>query len=139
MTVTYTDAIEGIGPDNLHGFFEGWPNPPSPADHLRILEGSDAFILAVDADGRVVGWISAITDGVSCVFIPHLEVLPAYRGNGIGSELVRRIVARFSHLYAIDLSCDPDLVPFYQRLGFSRCEAMVIRNIDRQDCGGEDL
>jgi len=123
----YTDSAAGITPDQLAGFFDGWPNPPTPETHLRILTGSDAVILAIE-DGRVVGFITAIADGALCASLPLLEVLPAHRGRGIGAELVRRMLARLSNYYAIDLACDPHLAPFYERLGFKPATAMLRRN-----------
>ena len=131
--ISYDETIEGISPARLTGFFVGWPNPPSPETHLRILAGSSAVVLARDgATGDVVGFITAISDGVSCAYIPHLEVLPAYQGRGIGSELVRRMLARLRHLYMIDLICDTDVQPFYARLGLRPYTGMVLRNYDRQ-------
>ena len=44
-------------------------------------------------------------------------MLPAYRGQGIGSSLLRRVLDRLGDRYSIDLVCDPELVPFYERLG----------------------
>jgi predicted N-acetyltransferase YhbS len=82
----------------------------------------------------VIGFITAISDGISCAYIPHLEVLPAYQGQGIGSELVQRMLAKLRQLYMIDLVCDPELQPFYARLGFQPWTAMVLRNHDRQSC-----
>lgn len=130
--ITYTDSIADISPAQLQGFFVGWPNPPAPEAHLRILKGSYAVVLAREESGAVVGFITAISDGVSCAYIPHLEVLPAYQGQGIGSELVRRMLARLSQLYMIDLLCDPDVQPFYERLGMRRYTGMLVRNYDRQ-------
>ena len=130
--VTYTDSIADITPAQLQGFFVGWPNPPAPATHLRILAGSYAMVLARDESGAVVGFITAISDGVSCAYIPHLEVLPAYQGQGIGSELVRRMLARLRQLYMVDLICDEDVQPFYERLGMRRYTGMLVRNYDRQ-------
>src|SRR3569832_1789773 len=96
----YLDTLDGVRAEDLQGFFVGWPDPPSPATHLRILAGSSAVVLARDdATSAVVGFISAISDVVSCAYIPHLEVLPAYRGQGVGSELMRRMLARLRHLY----------------------------------------
>jgi ribosomal protein S18 acetylase RimI-like enzyme len=112
----------------------GWPQPPSPANHLRILQHSDVVVLARRADGLVVGYITAITDGVSCAYIPHLEVLPAYQGRGIGSELAKRMLMQLRHLYMIDLLCDPDVQPFYARLGMRPGTGMFVRNYDRQAC-----
>jgi GNAT superfamily N-acetyltransferase len=98
--ISYTDTIAGIGATQLQGFFVGWPNPPSPETHLRILADSYASLLARDDEtGAIVGFITAISDGVSCAYIPHLEVLPAYQGRGIGSELMRRMLERLRHIY----------------------------------------
>lgn len=133
-SIRYQNTLEGIGSDNLGGHFMGWPNPPSPDAHLRILQGSDYLVLAVSTQGTVVGWISAISDGVSCAYIPHLSVLPAYQGKGIGAELVRRMREQVGHLYMIDLVCDRDVVDFYVKQGFSECVGMVVRNFERQDC-----
>ena len=131
--IDWRNSPDGIGPDQLTGFFVGWPNPPDPETHLRILRHSDAVVLAVDeATGQVAGFITAITDHVITAYIPHLEVLPDYQGQGIGRELVVRMVARLHDLYAIDLVCDPDVEPFYEKLGFQRVGGMCVRNYDRQ-------
>lgn len=133
--ITYIDSTERITASQLQGFFAEWPDPPSPQILLRIFKGSDEIVLAVDSEAqRVVGYITAISDGVSCAYIPHLEVLEGRRGEGIGSELVRRMLAKLRHLYMIDLMCDPDVQPFYERLGLRTSTGMIIRNYDRQRC-----
>jgi ribosomal protein S18 acetylase RimI-like enzyme len=132
--IVYTESLEGIGAGQLRGgFFAGWPNPPSPETHLRLLHGSDHVILALDdATGDIVGFISAISDGVLAAYIPLLEVLPAWQGQGIGSELARRMLARLAGVYMVDLLCDPDVQPFYERLGMQRATGMLLRNYTRQ-------
>lgn len=131
--ITYTDSLDGITADKLNGFFVGWPNPPKPDAHLRILQGSSHVVLALDDQtDQVIGFMTAISDGVSAAYIPHLEVLPAYQKQGIGSALVTRMLARLRHLYMIDLICDPDLQPFYERFGMRSYTGMLYRNYDRQ-------
>ena len=131
--IRYRDTTDTVTPEQLAGFFIDWPDPPDPETHLRLLQGSDAVVLAVEGEaGRVVGFITAITDGVLSAYIPLLEVLPDWQGQGIGQELVRRMVDRLRNLYMIDLLCDEDLQPFYERLGFQRSQGMMIRNYDRQ-------
>lgn len=133
--VTYLDTADGIAETHLNGFFAGWGNPPSPQALLRILQGSDYLVLARNEEtGNIIGYITAISDGVSCAYIPHLEVHSAWRGHGIGSELVRRLLEKLRHLYMIDLMCDPDVMPFYERLGFQRYSGMLIRHYERQAC-----
>jgi len=133
--ITYPTTLDDVRVDHLRGgFFAGWPNPPSPEAHYRILAGSAAIVLAREPGGDVVGFVTAVSDGVSCAYIPHLEVLAAYQGQGIGAELVRRMLARLRHLYMIDLVCDPSVQPFYERLGMRAVVGMVVRNYDRQGC-----
>jgi ribosomal protein S18 acetylase RimI-like enzyme len=132
--ITYLESADDLSIEQLQGFFVGWPNRPSPAALLRVLQASDYVGLARDENsGHILGYITAISDGVSCAYIPHLEVRPDWQGQGIGSELVRRLLARLNHLYMIDLMCDPDVQPFYKRLGMRPSTGMVIRNYDQQN------
>lgn len=133
--IIYTDSLQNVGIEHLQGgFFVGWPNPPSPKSHFQILSNSSAFVLARTEQGTVVGFITAISDNISCAYIPHLEVLPAYQDQGIGSELVRCMTEKLMHLYMVDLICDPALQSFYKKFGMQTLAGMVIRNYDRQSC-----
>jgi len=131
--IEYVDTVEGITPGRLEGFFVGWPKAPSPETHLRILKGSAGVVLAVDSkDDRVVGFINAVSDGILSAYLPLLEVLPEYKGQGIGGELVRRMITRLKDYYMIDLVCDADMVPFYEKFGLKKMISMSIRRFDRQ-------
>jgi ribosomal protein S18 acetylase RimI-like enzyme len=134
--ITYVSTADNIDEDMLHGFFVGWPDPPSPQTHLELLKRTQVRVLALDTDiHRVVGFITAITDGILSAYIPLLEVLPEYQGRGIGRELVRRMLAELDGLYMIDLVCDPGLQSFYEKLGMKPYTAMMIRNMERQSGG----
>ena len=129
--ISYVQTTKGLGPEQLTGFFDGWPNPPTPDTHLNLLIHSDAIVLAME-DDRVVGFITAVCDKVLFAYIPLLEVLPTHRGRGIGGELVRRMLDHLSDYYAVDLACDAALVPFYERLGLKPASAMLRRNYAAQ-------
>jgi hypothetical protein len=102
--IVYTDSLDGITPDHLRGFFVGWPDPPTPQLHLDLLRGSAEIVLAVDTDAARV----------------------------IGSELVRRMLDKLAPLYAVDLTCDARLQPFYARFGMQPYTGMIRRRYDRQ-------
>jgi ribosomal protein S18 acetylase RimI-like enzyme len=124
----YSTDISGLAQADLEGFFVGWPAGPSPERHLEILRGSDHVVVARDGeDGRVVGFVNAISDGVLSAFIPLLEVLPEQQGRGIGTELVRRLLAELEDFHMVDLVCDPELEPFYERFGMMRLSGMALR------------
>jgi GNAT superfamily N-acetyltransferase len=127
--VRYTTSLDGIEEADLTGgFWVGWPAPPTPAAHLALLRGSEAVVLALGGDGQVIGFVTAVGDGILAASIPLLEVLPAWQGQGIGSELVRRILDVLGPRYMVDLVCDEDLVPFYERLGLTPFRAMIRRD-----------
>jgi ribosomal protein S18 acetylase RimI-like enzyme len=130
--IEYTTRLDGVEPRHLEGFFVGWPSPPSPERHLELLRGSAAVALARESgERRIVGFATAVGDGVLSAYIPLLEVLPAFQGRGIGSELVRRLLACLGSLYMVDVCCDAELEPFYRRLGFRPLDrGMGIRNYE---------
>ena len=131
MPINYTNKIESINPAQLKGFFVGWPSHPEPETHLEILRGSYATWLALDQN-KCVGFINALSDSVFYAFIPLLEVLPDYQGNGIGTELANRMFETLKDMYAIDVVCDESIAPFYERLGLSRRIGMIQRNSDKK-------
>ncbi|NTX99491.1 GNAT family N-acetyltransferase [Deinococcus sp. JMULE3] len=127
-----TTSLDGMTPEQLHGFFVDWPNPPTPDTFLRLLRGSYRVVLAVH-DGQVIGFVQAISDGVLTAYIPLLEVLPEWQGRGVGRALMTRLQEELRHLYAMDLGCDDHLVPYYEGLGMRRGNLMCTRNYERQD------
>ena len=50
MSIRYTTSLHSITPENLQGFFVGWPNPPTPKAHLELLQASDAIALQCDPE-----------------------------------------------------------------------------------------
>lgn len=116
------------------GFFDGWPNPPNKDKHRLILEESYKSMVAIDnKTDKIIGFINAISDGVLAAYIPLLEVLPNYQNQGIGSELVKRILLELKDLYMVDLCCDKELVPYYEKHGMFHSHGMIYRNYDSQN------
>ena len=131
--IKFIDSTRDLLPNQLTGFFSTWRNVPSTDTHLRILQNSTHAVLAIDQKThKVVGFITAISDGVLSAYIPLLEVLPAYQNQGIGTELVRRMLDKLSDFYMVDLLCDFGLEHFYSRFNMKPAFGMMIRNYERQ-------
>jgi GNAT superfamily N-acetyltransferase len=125
--IHYTDDLASVREDMLHGLFVGWPRRPSAGQ--PVLRGSYRSVVAIDdADDRVVGFVNMLSDGVLTAFIPWLEVLPGYQGQGIGGELMRRILEGTERFYSVDLVCDEALVPYYTRLGMHIASSALLRH-----------
>ncbi len=125
--ITYSSDLDGLTEEDLAGFFVGWPQKPTPAQHLAVLRGSYRVCVA-RSEHQVAGFVNMISDGVLTAFVPWLEVRPEFQGRGIGAELMRRILAEAAHLYSVDLTCDESLRPYYERLGLTALTGMGLRN-----------
>lgn len=131
--IIYQSFVKGISEKHLHGFFVGWRKKPSTKTHLRLLKNSDYVVLARDSKTKnVVGFVSAISDGVLSSYIPFLEVLPGYQNRGIGVKLMKTILSKLNRFYIVDLFCDKDMRPYYRKFGMRPDTAMIIRNKKRQ-------
>lgn len=68
--------------------------------------------------GRLVGIGNAVCDGHVFVYFPHLLVDSAHRRCGIGSEILRRLLANYRDGQQQVAVVGSDWVPFYERCGF---------------------
>jgi len=124
-----TDDLASVRQDMLDGFFAGWPRRPSAGQHLAVLRGSYRSVVAIDdADDRVAGFVNMLSDGVLTAFTSWLEVLPGYQGQGVGGELMRRILEGTDRFYSVDLVCDAALVPYYARFGMRSASSALLRH-----------
>ena len=131
MDIIYSNRVDQLDPNQLQGFFVGWPKNPNPKTHLEILLKSYSAWIALH-NNSCVGFINALSDDVFYAHIPLLEVLPKYQGYGIGTALVKRMLDTLDNMYAIDIICDETLVPFYKGLGLKKSVGMVVRNYKSQ-------
>ena len=96
-----------------------WSSAQKPELLHKGLLGSHSLFTAWDKS-KLVGLGNAISDGYLVVYYPHLLVLPEYQGRGIGSELMRRLMARYNGFHQHMLVADGRALHFYQKCGFER-------------------
>jgi ribosomal protein S18 acetylase RimI-like enzyme len=128
--------LESLKASELAAFFNEWPRRPSVDAIDAMLRGSYRVVVALDGD-EIVGFCNAISDGRMFAYIPFVEVHPERRHEGIGTQMMRFLLDELDHLHGVDLTCDPELVPFYEPLGLVPLVSMVRRNKDALGRVGE--
>ncbi|MGH9811772.1 MAG: GNAT family N-acetyltransferase [Candidatus Acidiferrales bacterium] len=101
---------------------EWWTKERRIEDVRRMLAGTDILIALEDTEtGELVAFARVLTDGVYRAHLFDVIVKESHRGQGLGRAIVDAVVANpaLSSVEKIILSCKPELVPFYERWGFS--------------------
>ncbi|MDJ0914943.1 MAG: GNAT family N-acetyltransferase [Desulfobacterales bacterium] len=100
---------------------EGWWTDVQDDPDLvkRIIAGSHAFLVATEGDD-IIGMGRVISDRASDAYIQDLTVKQKFRGSGIGSQIVNRLVARLKAdgLSWIGVVAEKNSADFYAKLGF---------------------
>jgi len=96
-----------------------WSSARKPDLLQKALLASHSVVSAWDGM-KLVGLGNAISDGHLVVYYPHLLVLPDYQGHGIGTELMRRLMARYEGFHQHILVADGRALDFYRKCGFER-------------------
>lgn len=86
-----------------------------------MIRGSFCLLVARAGSGDIVGMGRVISDGVSDAYIQDVVVEHAYRGRGIGRQIVRRLTDRCieAGIDWIGLVAEPGTERFYEPLGFT--------------------
>jgi aralkylamine N-acetyltransferase len=100
----------------------GWwqESPEARAVIPSMIRGSLCFMVARSINGKVVGMARVISDGYSDAYIQDVVVLEPYRGQGVGRELIRRLVqfCVTRKIGWIGLVAEPGTQGLYEDLGF---------------------
>ena len=109
----------------------GWESGNYPDKLVRAMRNSTHVVSAWDGN-RLIGLVRALDDGETVAFLHYLLVDPAYQGQHIGDELMKRVMAFFeNHLYVKIMPSDPKTIAFYERYGFQQYDnysAMVLKH-----------
>ncbi len=87
-----------------------------------MLARTDVVVGIVDtASDKLVGFARAITDGTFLAVVLDVIVHPTYRRTGLGARLIEELLTspELADVDSIELVCQPELVGFYQRWGFT--------------------
>jgi len=99
-----------------------WAAERTDTEVRRMLAASDLVVAVIHRpSGRLVGFARVMTDEVYLAVVLDVIVAPDVRGSGVGATLLDTIVEhpRLAAVRSIELVCQPDLIPFYRRWGFT--------------------
>jgi GNAT superfamily N-acetyltransferase len=91
-----------------------------PADRLAASLAHAWYAVCARRGGQIVGTGLVLSDGVLHALIVDVIVLPEMRGRGVGTEIMKRLVARCQEagVLQVQLFSARGKRGFYERLGF---------------------
>ena len=96
-----------------------WSAAEKPERLHAALLASHSLVTAWDG-ATLIGLGNTISDGHLVVYYSHLLVLPEYQGRGIGSRLMRMLMAHYQGFHQHILVADGRALDFYRKCGFQR-------------------
>ena len=103
--------------EEIYGLYEAeqWTNF-SKEKITRILEADAShYLVLVNDDDKIIGFIRYITDEVETTFVAELIVNKSYRRKGFGTRLVQEVFKRYPAC-RLELVSEQD--SFYEKIGF---------------------
>ena len=100
---------------------EFWSGNRTRQDVVKMLASTDVIIGLVDECDRLIGITRVLTDFVYRAMIFDVIIKPTHRKMGLGAKLMDAVLNHpklqtVEHFY---LNCLPNMMPFYERWGFS--------------------
>lgn len=104
----------------------GWTAYTDHPDTLRKGFEHSLLTLAAREEDRLIGLIRTVGDGHTIVLIQDLLVHPSHQRKGVGSALMKSVLARYAHVRQIELATDdtPGTKAFYRAIGFADMSAL---------------
>jgi N-acetylglutamate synthase-like GNAT family acetyltransferase len=105
--------------ERIHSFLaeNGWKKRVADADRFRkMIENASRTVVAIE-DGRIVGFARALCDEASNGYIGTVAVAEDKRGQGIGREMVDRLIGNDPNITWV-LRAGRGSEEFWKKMGF---------------------
>lgn len=127
MEYDWVYSDENMNWDELSHLYLIAPLGQKAPNDLKVSFSNSMFKCFVYDSGKLVAAGRALADGVDCSYICDVAVHPDYQGQGLGRQIVSRLVEFSKGHRKIILYAAVGKEPFYLKLGFKRmATAMAI-------------
>jgi len=120
MAIEWTDSQDNVNWEELSNLYRIAPLGKKDANDLKVAFGNSMFKWFAYDDGKLIAVGRALADGRDCSYICDVAVHPKYQGQGLGKEVVSRLVEQSRNHKKIILYAAKGKEPFYLKLGFKR-------------------
>jgi len=120
---TYTD--EDVNWDELSDLYRLAPLGNKTAEDLEIVFNSSLYKCFLYQSGKLIGAGRALADGKDCSYICDLAILPKHQGEGLGKEILSKLITLSEGHKKIILYSVPGKEEFYIKSGFKRMKTAL--------------
>lgn len=120
MTIAWSDSVEDMDWQELADLVRAAPLGDKSPDFLRTVFSNSLYREFAREEGRLVAAGRALSDGIDCAYLGDIVVLPSHQGQGLGGQVIRRLLARVRDHRKILLYAVPGKEPIYRKYGFER-------------------
>ena len=127
-----------IDVDEVHRFLSAesyWAKGRSRDTVARLIAEAQR-VVGLYHEGRQIGFSRTVSDGAALTYVADVYVLPAFRGQGLGVELVRESVDRGPYSNASWILHTADAHGLYAKFGFGPPSQRVLERPRRRPASG---
>ncbi len=96
-----------------------WSSGEYP-DELVIAMRNSHSVISAWHEGQLIGLVNCLSDGIMTAYFHYLLVHPDFQGEGIGQELIQRMLKKYESYSRKVLIGYDKKVPFYEKMGFKK-------------------
>ncbi len=113
----------------LYQDVDWWPTRTKDGIRKLLAHG---IVLGAWEEKQLIGFCRAVSDGVYRAYVEDVVVLRTHRGQGIGRQMMDKMMKELSGIEVVSLFCSAKLADYYHGSGFQETKQTVMhRNKSR--------
>ncbi|TVR80079.1 MAG: N-acetyltransferase [Chitinophagaceae bacterium] len=111
----------------------GWTAYTSNPKKLQQAINQSFFVITAWHGTQLVGFLRAVGDGLTIIYIQDIIVLDSFRRKGIGKEMIRKTLDKFNDVRQILLLTDntQSTIAFYESVGLQQTKNLKLASFIR--------